>query len=111
MPIPLFLNTRRFHQGKRYIHQIPNQIKDLTHFLNDRGFHEFEGYSQQVSNQVKDLIKLSSGSNIHAMEIGYNAGHSAEIFLKNNPTLTLTSFDLGFHDYIKPSKDCMYVLL
>ena len=34
------------------------------------------------------------------MEIGFNAGHSAEVFLKNNPSLTLTSFDLGGHDYV-----------
>ena len=38
------------------------------------------------------------------MEIGFNAGHSAETFLKNNKDLTLTSFDLGEHNYIISSK-------
>jgi predicted O-methyltransferase YrrM len=38
------------------------------------------------------------------MEIGFNAGHSAETFLQNNPQLNLVSFDLGDHDYISTSK-------
>jgi predicted O-methyltransferase YrrM len=77
----------------------------ITHFLNSRGFHSFEGYSQQVPNQVEDLIKLLNGSNIHVMEIGFNAGHSADVFLQNNPTLTLTSFDLGYHKYVNTAKE------
>ena len=76
----------------------------ITEFLNAHGFHVFEGYSQQIPQQVEDLIKLSKGSNIQVMEIGFNAGHSAEIFLKNNPTLKLTSFDLGSHDYLYTAK-------
>ena len=39
------------------------------------------------------------------MEIGFNAGHSAEVFLKNNSTLTLTSFDLGSHNYVLAAKE------
>ena len=77
----------------------------ITQFLNARGFHDFEGYSQQVPRQVEDLINLSRGSPMHAMEIGFNAGHSAEVFLKNNPNLTLTSFDLGDHDYVHVAKE------
>ena len=38
------------------------------------------------------------------MEIGFNAGHSAEVFLQNNATLTLTSFDLGSHNYVTHAK-------
>jgi len=77
----------------------------ITNFLNTRGFYSFEGYCQLVSSQVKDLITLSRRSNIHVMEIGFNAGHSAEVFLQNNPTLTLTSFDLGMHDYVAVAKE------
>ena len=39
------------------------------------------------------------------MEIGFNAGHSAEIFLKNNSKLTLVSFDLGIYDYTNIAKE------
>jgi predicted O-methyltransferase YrrM len=39
------------------------------------------------------------------MEIGFNAGHSADVFLGNNKSLTLTSFDLGGHEYVLPAKE------
>ena len=39
------------------------------------------------------------------MEIGFNAGHSAEVFLQNNTELTLTSFDLGQHNYVTTAKE------
>ena len=77
----------------------------ITSFLNNRGFNSFEGYSQEVPEQVKDLIKLTNKPNINVMEIGFNAGHSAEVFLQNNKCLTLTSFDLGGHNYVMPAKE------
>ena len=77
----------------------------ITDFLHSRGFQVFEGYSQQVPGQVADLIAFSQKPNIKVMEIGFNAGHSAELFLSNNPTLTLTSFDLGVHDYVPVAKE------
>ena len=80
-----------------------------TFLLND-GFYTFEGYSQQLDEQVKDLISLTSKPNIRVMEIGFNAGHSAEVFLKNNPTLELTSFDLGVHDYSSRAKEFIDML-
>lgn len=76
----------------------------ITEFLNSLDFFNFEGHSKQVQNQVENLINLSNIPNIHVMEIGFNAGHSAEIFLQNNPTLTLTSFDLGIHNYVTSAK-------
>jgi len=33
------------------------------------------------------------------MEIGFHSGHSAELFLKNNTSLTLTSFELLQYQY------------
>lgn len=47
---------------------------------------------------------MTSKPNVRVMEIGFLAGHSAEVFLKNNETLTLTSFDLGKHKYVTPAK-------
>ena len=77
----------------------------LTNFLNSRNFYSFEGYSQQVPQQVEDLINLTNKPNINVMEIGFNAGHSAEVFLQNNKELTLISFDLGTHDYVTTAKE------
>ena len=73
---------------------------NLDIFLKSKRFHISEGYSQQVPKQVHDLINLTSQPNIKIMEIGFNAGHSADLFLKNNPTATLLSFDLGIHRYV-----------
>jgi len=84
---------------------------NITHYLNIHGYYHFEGYSQQIPNQVEDLIELTKTPHINVMEIGFNAGHSADIFLKNNSTLRLTSFDLGTHNYVLTGKkyiDKMY---
>ena len=79
---------------------------NLTAFLNNRGIHSFdEGHSQQVPQQVEDLIRLTNAPNITVLEIGFNAGHSAEVFLKNNPDLSLVSFDLGEYRYVSPGKE------
>jgi predicted O-methyltransferase YrrM len=79
----------------------------LTDFLKERGVFStiIEGYSQQNDEQVKDLIGLTGGSVINVMEIGFNAGHSAEVFLENNKNIHLTSFDIGFHRYGQIAKE------
>lgn len=77
----------------------------ITPFLNARGYHFFEGYCQAVPKQVRDLVTLTERPHINVMEIGFNAGHSAEVFLKHNTTLNLTSFDLGCHDYVLTAKE------
>jgi predicted O-methyltransferase YrrM len=79
----------------------------LDEHLKARGFLDIiEGYSQQIPNQVYDLKRLIRGPKVKtAMEIGFNAGHSADVFLSANPSLHLTSFDLGSHDYVTAAKE------
>lgn len=77
----------------------------ITEYLNSKGFVKFEGYCQLVNQQVDDLIKLTQNGKKRVLEIGFNAGHSAEVFLKNNKELELVSFDLGSHEYVKTAKD------
>ena len=77
----------------------------LTKYLNSRGFYDFEGYSQEIQAQVNDMIHLTMKPNITMMEIGFNAGHSANVFLKHNSSLLLTSFDLGDHKYGPAAKE------
>ena len=76
----------------------------LTQFLHTQGFFSFEGYSQQIYDQVNNLIELTRPPTVNIMEIGFNAGHSSEIFLRSNPHATVTSFDLGIHDYTPVAK-------
>ena len=54
----------------------------LTDYLNNRGYHRFEGYSQECQQQVDELIQLTNKPDINVMEIGFNAGHSAEVFFE-----------------------------
>jgi hypothetical protein len=78
----------------------------ITEFLNSRGFYSFEGHCRLEQKQVDDLIEISNYPNIiNVMEIGFNAGHSAEVFLSNNKNIHLTSFDLGSHDYVYTAKE------
>jgi predicted O-methyltransferase YrrM len=76
----------------------------ISKYLNSIGIQVFEGYSQELPGQVKDLVELTNGFNINIMEIGFNAGHSAEVFLASNSRCTLTSFDLGIHGYVQHAK-------
>jgi predicted O-methyltransferase YrrM len=77
----------------------------ITAYLNSKGFQQFEGHCQLCLPQVQDLIQLINKSNINIMEIGFNAGHSAEIFLQTNNNANLTSFDLGEYNYVTPAKE------
>jgi predicted O-methyltransferase YrrM len=75
----------------------------LDSYLIEKNVRAIEGYSQQLPNQVADLINLSKNS-VHSMEIGFNAGHSADLILKNNPNVLLTSFDMGEHASVQHAK-------
>ena len=74
----------------------------LSDYLNGVVFKE--GFSQQKPQQVYDLISLTSKPNLNIMEIGFHAGHSADLFLKNNPSVTLTSFELLQYNYTLAAK-------
>jgi predicted O-methyltransferase YrrM len=80
----------------------------LDLFLNLKQQQIIEGHTQQVDGQIKDLINIVTNlnkSNINIMEIGFNAGHSADIFLNIDNSITLTSFDIGDHSYFKVGKE------
>ncbi len=83
-------------------------MSDLTKYLVSNGMdiQTFENGSHQIPAQTQMLGHLCSNPSIQsAMEIGFNAGHSAETFLLSNPSVTLTSFDLGDHTYIGKAKE------
>lgn len=83
----------------------------LSEFFKSRGIEEFtEGHCQQRPDEIAHLIELTKRPNVSVMEIGFNAGHSAEIFLKNNPTLSLVSFDIGCHGYVSMGKQYIDVV-
>jgi predicted O-methyltransferase YrrM len=79
-------------------------MDDLTSYLisnlNQKGIENFEGNISSCIQQILDLVKLTNKPNLNVMEIGFNGGHSAELFLENNSNLSLTSFDIGDHSYV-----------
>jgi len=77
----------------------------VTEYLKERGFINFEGYSAQNNDEVELLKKLLNEKTIkNILEIGFNAGHSSEIFLESRNDIHVTSFDMGIHTYVKIAK-------
>jgi predicted O-methyltransferase YrrM len=75
-----------------------------TH-LHNNGFTEFEGHSGEIKEQQARLKELCSKPSIQTiLEIGFNGGHSAELFLSNS-SATVLSFDLGVNPYVQSAKE------
>lgn len=54
-------------------------MSNLIDFLQKKNITNLEGYSQQVKRQSEFLRKIVNDKSINnVMEIGFNAGHSAE---------------------------------
>lgn len=62
-----------------------------------------EGYTQQSVEQTEFIKKISKNLN-EILEIGFNAGHSAEIFLENNSSANVTSVDNSYWYYTEIGK-------
>jgi len=82
----------------------PELLQGLTNAIAD--YHLVEGGSFQLTHQVtrlRELVAQSSPKSI--MEIGFNAGHSALLFLAITPPETkVVSFDLGEYAYVFAAK-------
>jgi predicted O-methyltransferase YrrM len=77
------------------------ELGTLNSYLAASGLSGFEGHSQQLPAQTSLLASYTSKSNVKTvLEIGFNAGHSSDTFLKSNDNVSVTSFDLGHHNYV-----------
>jgi len=72
-------------------------------FLKLRGFSI--GEQSITDTQVKDLICLTKNPNINVLEIGFDTGYYSDVFLKNNQSLLLTSFNLEEREYTSAAKE------
>jgi len=81
-------------------------IKD---FYEQQGITKFAvGHSGDCPCQQMILRAIcNNGTRTRAMEIGFNAGHSADLFLASNEKLEMVSFDIGRHNYINAGKKCI----
>ena len=81
-------------------------MSNLVDFYKEKNQQIAEGYSQQVKGQVEFLRNIVNHKSIkNVMEIGFNAGHSAELFLSSNKNINLVSFDIGRHKYVNLGKE------
>jgi predicted O-methyltransferase YrrM len=81
-------------------------MNNLNHYLIINGATDMEGHSQNILEQTKRLQELVSASTIKKVfEIGFNAGHSADTFLKSNTNINLVSCDLNERPCVKYGKE------
>lgn len=67
----------------------------LDEFLEHYKIKPIEGFCQQMERQVEILKHYASQPDItNIMEIGFNCGHSAEVFLKAKPENNVHSFSI-----------------
>ncbi len=79
-------------------------FSDLDDYLKKNNIDIREGYSGQVLDQQNKLIEiLNKYKPKNILEIGFNAGHSSELFLLNSDA-NIVSFDIGFHNYVYDGK-------
>ena len=78
----------------------------INQFLKERNCNIIEGYSRSCYKETILLQVLVSDSKFkNILEIGFNAGHSADTFLTYNSKCNLVSFDIGEHSYVKIAKE------
>lgn len=87
--------------------RVKNETDPYLQFLNSshgvRALMDIEGYiSPDQSTWLRDRIQILAGRGEirHIAQTGFNAGHSAALFLGSHPEIQLTSFDIGEHSYV-----------
>ena len=92
----ILISLRKLFLIRRNPFYIFSNLSELYKFLRITWI---EGNSQDSVGQTDYLKKVAlDKSNI--LEIGFNAGHSAETFLSSNNYSKVTSIDEASHDYI-----------
>lgn len=76
-----------------------------------RGVRNAEGNTAMNPGSTELLQRLVRRPGVaRVLEIGFNAGHSANTLLAANPEASLTSFDLGRHGYEEKAKTAVDAL-
>ncbi len=75
----------------------------LDLYLKNNNCNIIEGYTRGCYKETI-VLQLLSFNKQNILEIGFNAGHSADLFLSNNSNGNVLSFDIGEHDYTQIGK-------
>lgn len=77
----------------------------LSTFLSSKRVPIREGHIQQCNEEVHRLVRLIDTFQIKTvLEIGFNAGHSSEVFLSSG-VREMVSFDFGHHPCVAAGKE------
>jgi hypothetical protein len=86
-------------------------LENLTHLTTGENiegncftYHLKSKKAHELIPKQNNLAKFSTLCN-YILEIGFNAGHSAAIFLENNKNLKLHCIDIGEHKYVNKCYD------
>ena len=82
-------------------------MSSLNDFLISKNLNITEGNISSVKQQQDEILEILRNNNFkNIMEIGFNAGHSSELFLSNTSAY-VHSFDIGdhFNQYLKYGKN------
>eukprot|EP00873_Tetraselmis_striata_P033950 jgi/Tetstr1/454214/TSEL_041133.t1 len=86
-------------------------LKSFNQEIARRGVRKAEGNTAMNPGSTELLQRLVRREGVaRVMEIGFNAGHSANTLLAANPGVSLTSFDLGRHGYEEKAKSAIDAL-
>ena len=93
-----------YYSDEKYIKLYNQKIQDQK--IQDQKIPEpTEGFvTEYQQKHIHKLIQQYTPQAKNILEIGFNAGHSADNFLMINPRIKLVSFDLGYHEYVIPAK-------
>ena len=94
--------------------QFPTEYTDVSRLIEDELNRLkakkviMEGHSGQMEKQTLTYQTLAKTSFVKTVcETGFNAGHSALLFLSTKADIHVYSFDLGVHPYGRPSVDLL----
>lgn len=77
----------------------------LEQFLDSLNYTMCEGFCGEVSQQQEELRKLVRDKSVKTvLEIGFNGGHSSELFLDTNKNVKVVSFDINRHKAVNLGK-------
>lgn len=92
--------ARHLKHTRQAVADETNPLVDINRMHGFTALHGMEGFMRTTQAAfMKDLL-ISRPDVRRIAEIGFNAGHSSFLFLNSRQDTTVTSFDIGEHDYV-----------
>ena len=98
------------NENNHHIKNLFNIIQETGEILEGNCFYEHLTYNvlPDLLPKQRNLYSVAQSSGDKILEIGFNAGHSALIFLLANPNSFIYCFDICEHKYTRPCFQYLY---